>query len=198
MIILWPRVLVPFPSPSCFNSEPNCHLFEEAFCDGPHTHTPRSHCYSPPPEALLSLIHWLLSPVDSGQGPHRLCSRLYLTECLEHSRFPTGISQINEQFNEATEHEAGRGSKSQVRSIHIHLHTYSSSHRRFLRKGVTWSALSQSRAVCTWKMETRDEWKKGDQAGRLVPSETKYRIKAWFRLPSAWMDKRTERYLKET
>ena len=103
---------------------------------------------------------------------------MHLAQCLEHSRFPTGISQINEQFNEATEHEAGRGSKSQVRSIHIHLHTYSSSHRRFLRKGVTWSALSQSRAVCTWKMETRDEWKKGDQAGRLVPSETKYRIKA--------------------
>ena len=56
---------------------------------------------------------------------------------------------------------------------HTHLPTV-----RFLRKGVTWSALSQSRAVCTWKMETRDEWKKGDQAGRLVPSETKYRIKA--------------------
>lgn len=47
-MIVWPRVLFPFPYPSCFNSELNCHLFKEAFCDSPpYTHTTKSLLLAP-------------------------------------------------------------------------------------------------------------------------------------------------------
>ena len=89
-MILWPSVLFPFLSPSCFNSELNCHLFKEAFCDSP-PYTHHKVTVTRPLWKHFSHWYWLPSPVDSGQGPHLLCSRLYLTECLEHSKFSTCI-----------------------------------------------------------------------------------------------------------
>lgn len=119
VVILWPRILFPLPSAGYFHLELTCHLFREAFSDTPRPTPMKSFLLAPFGSTSLT-VTLATFPAVSGQGPCLLYSWLHPKECLEHSRFSTGIFKISEQINEATEDEAGRGSKSQVRTIHLH------------------------------------------------------------------------------